>query len=274
MKQSRLSRESKVGIFVALGVSALLASILLFSGNGMFFVPTYHLKIEMKDVQGLGVGSIVTLAGLRIGNVSRIDIDSETNKMQVILLIEKRYQSRITRGAAASLKTQGALGDRYVYVEPHPQVGEILHEGEMIPTSESPDLLEWITTKGAEFSNILDVIKEVHRFVHNLNENDRSAIFMENLVEASKNLNGFLIEGRGALKDFHGLVADGSIKESTSRLSSIMRKIDRGEGTLGELINDPALHDRLMALIGENPRNKYMKSLLRQSIQTEDQNKK
>jgi hypothetical protein len=40
------------------------------------------------------------------------------------------------------------------------------------------------------------------------------------------------------------------------------------------LINNPALHDRLMALIGENPRNKYMKSLLRQSIQTEDQQKK
>jgi phospholipid/cholesterol/gamma-HCH transport system substrate-binding protein len=257
-----------------MGVLALLTSIVLFSGNGLLFVATYHLKIEMKDVQGLGVGSVVSLAGLRIGNVSRVDVDPETNKMRVTLTLERKYQTRITRGAAASLKTQGALGDRYVYIEPHPQIGEVLHEGDTLTTSETPDLFELISSKGAEFSNILEVIKEVHRFVHNLNDNDRSAIFMENMALASKNLNGFLVEGRAALKDIHALASDGSIKDSTTRLSSILRKIDRGDGTLGELINNPALHDRLMALIGENPRNKYMKSLLRQSIQTEDQQKK
>lgn len=270
MKEQRVSREVKVGIFVSVGILALLVSILLFGGSGLILTPTYHLKMELSEVQGLGSGSVVSLAGLKIGNISKIELNHKTNKMDVIMVINRSFEKRITKGAIASLKTQGALGDRYVYIEPHPLDGEPLKDGDYIQTLQTPDLFELISSKGAEFSNVLEVIKEVHRFVRNINANDRSAIMMENLAHASKNLNGFLIEGRQALKDIHSIVGDPATKASFVHLSNVMRKIDRGEGTLGALINDPSLHNRLMSVMGENPRNKYMKSLLRQSIQTND----
>jgi phospholipid/cholesterol/gamma-HCH transport system substrate-binding protein len=190
------------------------------------------------------------------------------------MVVDRKYQTQITEGAVASLKTQGALGDRYVYIEAHPAIGSTLKDGDTLKTADSPDLFEMISSKGAQFDNILDLIKDVQRLVHTFNEHDRMTVLMENMTQASQNLNGFLAEGRATLKDFHQLTADSNTKEALVHFNSIMKKIDHGDGTLGALINDPSLHDRLLALVGENPRNKYMKSLLRQSIQAEDGQKK
>lgn len=266
--------DIKVGIFVSLGLITVLLSILLFGGDRLLLASTYHLKMEIRDVQGLAKGSIVTMAGLRVGNVRKLEFNPKTNKMDIVMNIERQYQQQITTEARASLKTQGALGDRYVYIEPRASKGEVLVEGAYIPVQDSGDLFDTLSARGAEFANILDVIKEVRQFVRNLNDNDRSAKFMENMAVASQNLNALLAESRAALKDVRGSDNDPRLREAMIHLSNVMKKIDRGQGTLGALINDSALHDRLMSFLGENPRNKYMRSLLRQSIQDEDKNKR
>ena len=266
--------DLKVGLFVSFGLITVLMSIVLFGGDRLLLTPTYHLQMELKDVQGLAKGSIVTMAGLRVGNVRKLEFNPQKNKMTVVMSIEKEYQPQITTEARASLKTQGALGDRYVYIEPRASKGEILADGATLTVQESGDLFDTLSARGAEFANILDVIKEVRQFVRNLNDNDRSAKFMENLALASQNMNALLIETRAAMKDVRGTENDPRLREAMIHLSNVMKKIDRGQGTLGALINDSALHDRLMGFLGENPRNKYMRSLLRQSIQDEDKTKK
>ncbi|MNY55717.1 hypothetical protein D3C86_1917210 [compost metagenome] len=61
------------------------------------------------------------------------------------------------------------------------------------------------------------------------------------------------------------------LRDSIQRLDSILSKIDRGEGTLGALINDPTLHNQLRSMLGGSPRKNHMKSLIRTSIeQAED----
>jgi phospholipid/cholesterol/gamma-HCH transport system substrate-binding protein len=49
-----------------------------------------------------------------------------------------------------------------------------------------------------------------------------------------------------------------------------MGKLDRGEGTLGALINDPSVHNQLKAMLGGSPRKNHVKSLLRTSIEKEE----
>lgn len=75
---------------------------------------------------------------------------------------------------------------------------------------------------------------------------------MENIVSASQNI--------GAL------AKDPNISASFKHLKNVLYKIDSSEGTLGLLINDATLHDRLVGLLGDAPRNKYLKPLLREAI--------
>ena len=53
--------------------------------------------------------------------------------------------------------------------------------------------------------------------------------------------------------------------EAGARLNSILAKVDRGEGTLGLLLNDPTLYEDLKRLIGGAERSALVRSLIRMS---------
>ena len=47
------------------------------------------------------------------------------------------------------------------------------------------------------------------------------------------------------------------------RLNSILEKVDRGEGTLGLLLNDPTLYEEVKQLVGGANRSTVVRSLIR-----------
>lgn len=46
-----------------------------------------------------------------------------------------------------------------------------------------------------------------------------------------------------------------------SSLDNILKKIDKGQGSLGALINNKSLYNRLLILLGEKPRRSYLRDL-------------
>lgn len=256
--ESTLSHQIKVGIFATIGVAMFLLSVILLGGDKFFLKKTYDLKVKLPQVQGLGRGSVVSLTGVPIGNVTDILFIAGSTNVEVHMNIEQSVQNRITEGSTASVKTQGALGDKYIYIEPGPLDGKPLPHGGEIAMDTTPDLLDVISSKGAELGEVVEVIKEVRTLFHNMNAEGRSAKIMANMVQTTQNMNQFL----------------GEAKEVMGPLSSVMKKIDRGQGTLGALINDPSFYNRLMGLVGESPRNKFLKPLIRDSIQTSEKHQK
>jgi phospholipid/cholesterol/gamma-HCH transport system substrate-binding protein len=58
-------------------------------------------------------------------------------------------------------------------------------------------------------------------------------------------------------------------RDAGSRLNAILQKIDRGDGTLGLLVNDPTLYEDLKLLLGGAQRSLLVRSLLRLSAEDE-----
>lgn len=266
--ESSIRSEIKVGIFVIVGLIILLLSILLLGGDQMFLANTYQLKAKFEEVQGLAKGSVVSLAGLPVGNVKNLEFAPGTMQLIVTLDIDQEFQNRITEGSLASVKTQGALGDRYVFIEPGPLEGNPLPKGAEVPTSDTGDLMEVISERSKDLANIVDVINETHTLLKAVNHEGRSALMMQNMVAATGEMKTFMNEARGLVKDLRGRNEnEGKLKQSLTHLSNILEKVDRGDGTLGAIVNDPALHDKLMTLLGETPRNRFLKPLIRDTIQ-------
>jgi phospholipid/cholesterol/gamma-HCH transport system substrate-binding protein len=263
--ETTLSHELKVGLFVFVGIILFCLSVILLGGDRLFFAHTYTLKVRMPQVQGLARGSVVSLSGVSIGNVEKIAFVSDSSDVEVSFSVEREVQSKITEGSMVTVKTQGALGDRYIYIQPGPMTAPPLKPGALLPMDKVPDFLDIIASKGAELGEIVEVIKEVRILFENINHDGRSFKLMANLVESTDLLGKFLVEGRETFKLFR--------TEAVEPLGSVMRKIDRGQGTLGALINDPSLHTRLMGILGDAPRNKFLKPLIRDSIQTNEQTK-
>ncbi len=263
---SKGATEVKVGIAVGAALLLFIVTVVLLGGNKSMFSSTYILKVPFDHVDGLNPGSLVRVNGYQVGSVHDIQFSAEDQKIIVYVKILKKFQSRITKDSEASLRTQGALGDKYVAIETLTFNGEPLKDGDSVRVEESPDIFTTISQRSGDLGKIFDILKDFREFSKTLNKDGRSDHIMENLTSASKHMDQAMVQFELAIKDLRG-DDQKNLKKISNHIESILEKIDNGNGTLGELINDPTIHDKIKEILGGSKRNDYMKSLIQKTIQ-------
>lgn len=139
MKKSAL--ELWVGLFVVAGLAAL--GVLAFKVGNLSsgdISNAYKVTASFNNIGGLAVKAPVTLAGVRIGRVSDIQIDREDYNAIVSMSIDPRYDN-LPLDTSASILTQGLLGAQYVGMEPGADE-ENLKDGDRIEITQSAVVLE------------------------------------------------------------------------------------------------------------------------------------
>lgn len=110
--------ELAVGVFVALGLAAFFMLAMKVSNIAELGEDKgYKVTARFENIGGLKVRAPVTLAGVRIGRVVGIGLDTHTYEAVVTLSIEPRYD-RLPTDSSASILTSGLLGEQYVGLEP------------------------------------------------------------------------------------------------------------------------------------------------------------
>ncbi len=268
--ESSNATQVKVGIFIAIGAVLILGSIFFLGADKALFTDYVRVHAHFEQVQGLAVGSVVSLSGITVGNVEDITFVSQTNSLDVKMKINKEFLPRVRQGSQVEIRTQGALGDKFVFIIPGDPKNEPISGGDTLEVAKASDVFGIIAERGNETARIFDIINELYKITHAVNENNRLGKIMVNLESASASMNR---AGQQADKMF-GAMGDKNTGEklarSVERLDSVMAKIDRGEGTLGALINDPTLHNRIKSVLGGTTRKNHVETLLRTSIEKED----
>lgn len=270
MESHPINLQYKVGLFISAGLLIFMVSILLLGGDKAFFTRYIRLNAHFSEVQGLFPGSVVSLAGMPVGNVESIDFLPDQNTLNVVLKINQKFHNKLVEGTTAEIRTQGALGDKFIYLKPGDPRGKPLDDQALIEGIET-DFMKMITDREDGAARIIDLIKEMHILVASLNSNGRAAQMAHNLSDAAKKLNSTLTSLDKLLVEVRDQIPENKkLRNALVRLSNIMEKIDDGKGTLGQLINDPSVHQNLKAFLGGSPRNNYMKSIIRETIQKSD----
>ena len=112
--------EIGTGLFVLLGFAALFFLTTQLPATGLKLGSakhSYHLIAEFDNIGDLKVGSPVTIAGVKIGDVDNIRFDPKSFKAVVGLRIDKQY-NEIPDDSFASIQTQGLLGGKYIGFSP------------------------------------------------------------------------------------------------------------------------------------------------------------
>jgi phospholipid/cholesterol/gamma-HCH transport system substrate-binding protein len=114
MRKSR-TLNLGTGAFVLLGFAALFFLTTQTTSRGLAFLkpPHYDLTAKFDNVGDLKVGAPVSMSGVEIGRVARIDFDSTEYKAVVLLRLDQRY-SKIPTDSDASIYTQGLLGGKFI----------------------------------------------------------------------------------------------------------------------------------------------------------------
>ena len=146
---SKRNVEVVVGLVLSVGLVLLFISVIQThnlsrnsNSNEASDNKTYEIKARFDNVGGLTNDAMVKAAGVKIGNVSKIEYDSTRYEAVVTLSIEAPYNT-FPIDTAASVLTSGLIGVQYVSLQPGAET-EFLVSGSEIDITQSAIILEQI----------------------------------------------------------------------------------------------------------------------------------
>ncbi|MBI4238316.1 MAG: MCE family protein [Deltaproteobacteria bacterium] len=241
--------ELKVGFFAAL-ILVLLVYATLKVGEGNFFIPTgYELVVQLDNAMGLNEKTPVEIAGISVGYVKKVELAADGRHARAHLQID-RPGATVAAGTKAVVRARGFLGDSYIALVPGPVGGPTLEPGAELEFGGVGGDMSLVLTDFGEvakdFKAISQSLREqmagdnapVNRIIHNLDT--FSATIRELVVQNQRNIDAMVANFAALSRDLRGMATNvrPDLEESFSRVASISRKLDEGEGTIGQLINN------------------------------------
>lgn len=267
MKQNEKNIELKVGFFVLIGITLALVSIVVLGGKQSMFTSTKQYVANFDRIDGLVEGAKVVLGGLFIGVVDKVDLDKESKQVVVEFSVEKKYTQWVRQDSSVEILTQGVLGDKYLSLNAGSMEHPELPEHSAITVGPSQDLSQLFSSSEQLMNNLSAAAKNLDRVLMAFDQNGRAARIFEGVAQSAHNTQ---IITKKLSEELDGA----KIKSTINQLNSILEKINHGQGSLGAIVNDPALYDDLKALVGQVNRNRIYRNLIRQTIQDNKDNTK
>jgi ABC-type transporter Mla subunit MlaD len=203
MDKSRL--ETKVGLFVFIGLALLAVLLIQFSKGTSIFRGTYELRLHASNVGGLKQRAGVLLSGVQVGGVSDIQL-AEDGKSVTILL--KIYRScKIYHDARFVIEQSGFLGDQYVSVIPTSNAPPVLQDGADVACQEPFNLLEVARSASGFLQRIDDTAKKLDASVTDLRRVVLNEQTLTNFTMVVNNMRTFSEQALGTIGDVNALIA-------------------------------------------------------------------
>ncbi|MFQ6080037.1 MAG: MlaD family protein, partial [Thermodesulfobacteriota bacterium] len=212
----RMGTETKVGIFVLLGIIVLAFMTVTVGKFHLGKEAGYRVYVLFDSAAGVVRNSPVRIAGVPVGKVERISL--ERGQAKVALRIPPDVH--LYEDAKAYLRSEGLLGERYIEIFPGSKEKPRLREEGLVQQGAPPVSIEQVLSRlsgiGDDFAGVLQPLGQLLKGI------DPEKV-------------GHLVSNFEALsRDFPNLMADA--RETLSNIRDISAKVQRGEGTLGKLM--------------------------------------
>ncbi|MCB9025093.1 MAG: MCE family protein [Bdellovibrionaceae bacterium] len=254
--------EFKVGLLVVV-VSALIGGMSLKVAEGPSVLSgSKKYWFEVKDAGGLVKNSAVKMAGIKVGIID--DIKLVDGKAHVHIVIDDDVP--MTQSAMGELKSDGILGDRHVELIPGKLADKEIDEGQIGAISDKASLDKVMDQIGDIASSLKEVSKVIEQATKEGSRETSLGRIISNIENLTSDLAQMTGENKEQIKDIvaqvHGItktldkmINDESpegfktawsnavqslnhLDKTLENAEQITDKINRGEGTLGRLVND------------------------------------
>jgi len=249
----------KVGFTVLIGIAIFIFFVLVVGTESNLFTKTYTLNLFVTDLEGLANGSMVTLGGLKIGQVKKMEFSqiNSVNGITISISMSKEYQKMITEKSYATIKGIGILGDKYVDINIGIPTEKALEDGKFISVSPSFSLENGVKNLEdkitATLNNVDSVLLEFKNVTSKINNGEGTVGKLINSSSLYDNLNSVsgkfsritdaIIEKRGTLgKTIYDDELYSNLQFATSNIKTIIEDLKLGKGTIGKLLTSDSVY--------------------------------
>ncbi len=237
----KAKKEWKVGLFLAIALVVAAALVINFSKGTNPFTETTLLHLKTKNVDGLKRNSVVLMAGVPVGSISAIRLNTDTGIVTLDAKIKAEY--KIRRDAKFFIETAGFLGDKYIGVIP----GDIipgdnklpaLKNGDVVICQESFDLVR--TARSA--TDLMDELKTVASQITNIVERIDSKLLDEqtltNLAAGLSNLREISAKATDTITSVDRLITTNTppIRDAVNNVVAFSEQLKSAGGNMQQLV--------------------------------------
>lgn len=267
------SLEIRVGLTIFIASLILIVGLMWFQGFKVGH-GNYQIHAVFPMVGGISPGDKVNLNGVEMGSVKRVRL----RENDVLLTMDISRQAKIPDDSRIVLQTVGIMGERIITV----LLGtseSFLEPGATMQGMYEPGITEALAFLGGIMNELTQLTKDMQKIASTLTQDNKLKAIVENLSAVSGRLralverdapgfeagvrsfqrsaakmDGILERNSGnidtimtsfaaASKDFPELVE--RMRAVTDALAEITDGLQKNDNTLGALMNDRALMDKL-----------------------------
>lgn len=270
----KITREIKTAILV-------IASILLFIWGYSFlkgrdlFVDYKTFYVQYDNVEGLQNSAPITINGLIVGKVNKINFLNNSGKVQVELQIKSDFP--FSKTSVASIYEPGLIGGKQIMITPNFEDKSVAESGATLKGGNIPGLTALVAERLTPLQEKVEkMVVSADNLLKNVNsvldsktkEHLKSSIanLDSTLAEfkvASENVNVMLVENKGKINNTmtnfdkasgnFAKISDSiakinlgatvkKLEKTLASVDKIMADVQAGKGTLGKLAKDDALY--------------------------------
>jgi phospholipid/cholesterol/gamma-HCH transport system substrate-binding protein len=230
----------RVGFFFLLGVALIWVTFETLNGGHFFADKGYRLTAGFDDLKELKAGDEVRMAGVKIGTVEKTQLNelakagpssnSALPPSPASAILRINPEVKIQKDATASIVQSGLLGNNYLAITIGTPGAGTLGDGDQLATTVTPD-----------FNSVM---KDIGDLGHKL---DGALSSLTGIFNGNGDKDG------GLFQKLDKMITDNrdKVTATMTNLQDITTKVNQGQGTLGKLINDPDLHDQLLAAVSQ-----------------------
>jgi phospholipid/cholesterol/gamma-HCH transport system substrate-binding protein len=217
-------QSARVGLFFLLGVALVWVTFETLSSGKLFTEHGHSLVAGFSDLRQVKAGDEVRMAGVKVGSVRATRLSGR--RAEAVLEIDPKVS--VPSDSVATINMSGLIGGNYVALSMGSPTSPALADGAEVRTEETPDLNTLMSDIGGLGKQLQD-----------------------SLGSFSKAFNGEPGAGGGIMQKLYRLVTENTVRinKTMANLQEITDKVNSGQGTLGKLVNDPKLHDELLATV-------------------------
>ncbi|PSR00870.1 MAG: mammalian cell entry protein [Bacteroidetes bacterium QS_8_68_28] len=264
-----MSRQARVGVLVFVGLALFLVALFAIGSRSFLFSNTFPLESKFDNVAGLTSGAPVKYQGAPAGRVEAVDYpDQVGGSFTVDMAIKNDLRDLVNDSTIAQIKSQSLVGGNMMVVLVNPSEQELAGRGmtpddldpiepgdqirgqEPFSISETSDQLlgtvDTFATVAREAKQIMQDIQRgrgsLGRFIYDDALYNRSVATIEQ-AEATAAETQQLMTNLSASAER----ITASAEEATAGFQQVLDKVNRGQGTLGKLLNDEAAYNQFLS---------------------------
>jgi phospholipid/cholesterol/gamma-HCH transport system substrate-binding protein len=140
----KMNLEMIVGLFLLAGFAGFSIIAIKMGDIRLFMEASYPVSARFVSISGLKEGAVVELAGVKVGNVSEIELDG--GDYEAVVHMDISQDVHLSDDSIASIRTAGIIGDRFIKLTPGGSE-DYLGPGDEIQETESAISLEELVSK-------------------------------------------------------------------------------------------------------------------------------